>query len=442
MENTRSLASEKKTHFRWAVMAVIFIGYVVCMADRSNIGTVLPFLKKEFSISNFELGAISSFFFLGYAISQIPAGLIISKKGTRTIVSVAILGFSIVTFLMGHVVSAIMLLVLRLLLGLAEGPAPVGMTTTINSWFPRREKATATGLYIASTQFAPIIAPIAAAVLATNFGWRSVFLWFALPGILMAGVWFLVVRGTPEESSHVSKAELEEIRNDESGSEQSAGQKSLGLLDKIIRYQPVATLDTNAKVLRSWGIWGDMLAYFFMNNVLYGMLTWIPSYLTVARHYSIIKMGFVAAAPSVGGLIGAVIGGWVSDKIFLGRRKPTMLLTALATAIMMVVLIRAPQNTAAVTASLMLAGFFLNIGWPCFTAYPMGITSRDTYSFAISLVNSGGNLGGFFAPIIIGALLDAFHNNYNIAFLYFVAVLILGFVLILSLKEPRQSAEG
>lgn len=441
MENTNPLTSGKKTHFRWAIMAVIFIGYVVCMADRSNIGTVLPFVKKEFAINNFELGAISSFFFLGYAISQIPAGLIISKKGTRTIVSIAILAFSVITFLMGHVMSAVMLLALRLLLGLAEGPTPVGMTTTINSWFPRKEKATATGLYIASTQFAPIIAPIAAAMLAVNFGWRSVFLWFALPGVVMAIVWFIVVKSTPEQSSHVSGAELAEIRNDESKSEKAAETRSLGLLDKIIRYKPVAVLDTNQKVLKSWGIWGDMLAYFFMNNVLYGMLTWIPSYLTVARHYSIIKMGFVAAAPSVGGLIGAVIGGWVSDKIFLGRRKPTMLLTALATAIMMVVLINTPDNTAAVTVSLLFAGFFLNIGWPCFTAYPMGITSRDTYSFAISIVNSGGNLGGFFAPIIIGALLDAFNNNYNIAFMYFVVVLIIGFVLIMSLKEPKQVAE-
>ena len=442
MENTKALTTGKKTYFRWAVMTVIFVGYVVCMADRSNIGTVLPFIKKEFSINNFELGAISSFFFLGYAVSQIPAGLIISKKGTRSIVSIAILGFSIVTFLMGHVGSAVALLVLRLLLGLAEGPTPVGMTTTINSWFPRKEKATATGLYIASTQFAPIIAPIAAAMLATNFGWRSVFLWFALPGVIMAVVWFLMIRSTPEESPHVSKAELEEIRSNESETARSTGRTSLGLLDKIIRYKPVPVLDTNAKVLKSWGIWGDMFAYFFMNNVLYGMLTWIPSYLTVARHYSIIKMGFVAAAPSVGGLIGAVIGGWVSDRIFLGRRKPTMLLTALATAIMMIVLINTPENTAAVTASLMLAGFFLNIGWPCFTAYPMGITTRDTYSFAISLVNSGGNLGGFFAPIIIGALLDAFNNNYNIAFMYFVVVLVIGFVLIMSLKEPKQSLEN
>lgn len=68
----------------------------------------------------------------------------------------------------------------------------------------------------------------------------------------------------------------------------------------------------------------------------------------------------------------------------------------------------------------------------------MNLTTRNTYLFAISLINSGGNLGGFFAPIIIGALLDAFNNNYNLAFMYFVVVLVIGFALILSRKEPIQ----
>ena len=149
----------RATRYRWVVLTAVFVTYVVCMADRSNIGAVLPLIKHQFTISNFESGAIASFFFLGYALSQIPAGLLMGRIGTRTVVTVAVLAFSVVTFLMGFTTAAIGLLVLRLLLGLAEGPAPVGMTSTINAWFPAREKGTATGVYIASTQFAPIIVP-------------------------------------------------------------------------------------------------------------------------------------------------------------------------------------------------------------------------------------------------------------------------------------------
>ena len=426
----------KRTNYRWVVLTMIFICYVVSMADRSNIGSVLPFIKNEFSFSNFQAGAISSFFFLGYAITQIPAGYLLGKKGTRGIVSIAILGFSVFTALMGTASSATKLILLRLGLGVAEGPSPVGMTSTINQWFPPKEKATATGIYIASTQLAPIIAPPLAVWITMAYGWRYVFYFFAIPGAMLAIIWYLVVRGKPEESKFVSKSELEYIRKSENTVEKVEN-TSLGWIDKVIRYKKFEALDSNKKVFKSWNIWGNTLAYFCMNNVLYGMLTWIPSYLVTAKHYSFLKMGFVAAAPSIGGLVGAICGGWISDKIFLKRRKPTMLITALTTAIMMVILINCPENVTLMGACLFMTGLCLNIGWPAFTAYLMGLTKRETYPVAIAVVNSGGNLGGFFSPMIIGLLLDVF-GNYNLAFLYFVVVLVIAFFLILSLVEPAQ----
>ncbi|MGF7431912.1 MFS transporter [Thermoanaerobacterium thermosaccharolyticum] len=433
---TTSETTKKKTNFRWVVLAMIFIAYLVNMADRSNIGTVLPFVKKDFHLSNFEAGAISSFFFLGYAISQIPAGFLLAKKGSRGIVSFAILAFSAFTFLIGNAQSALQLILLRLGLGIGEGPAPVGMTSTINQWFPSKEKATATGFYIASTQLAPVIVPSLAVWISITYGWRYVFYFFAIPGFILALIWYLLVRGKPEESKFVSKSELEYIRSNEVSSQKSEN-SSLGWIDKLIRYKKIDSLDSNLKVFKSWNIWGDTLAYFCMNNVLYGMLTWIPSYLVVAKHYSFIKMGFVAAMPPLGGLIGAILGGWLSDKIFIKRRKPTMLITAITTAIMMIILIKSPANVNLVSIILFITGLCLNIGWPAFTAYLMNLTNRDTYPVSIAVVNSGGNLGGFFSPMIIGALLDA-TGNYNFAFMYFVVVLILAFLLILSLVEPAE----
>lgn len=437
------MVTQKKSGYRWVIIAIIFLCYVVCMADRSNIGAVLPFVKKEFSISNFESGAISSFFFLGYAISQIPAGLAMTKWGTRKIVGLAILAFSIVTFFMGFTTAAVILLVLRLLLGLSEGAAPVGMTSTINAWFPRREKGTATGLYIASTQFAPIIVPPIAVAIASAWGWRWVFLTFALPGILMAIVWLVFVRSRPEESKRVNEAELTYIRHNADDDATAANFTSMGWLDKVIRLRSAPALDTNGKVLRSGNVWLNTAAYFMMNNVNYGLLTWVPSYLVVGRHMPFIKMGFIASAPAMGGLVGALIGGWVSDKLFNGRRKPTMILTAFFAAIMLVTVINAPQNTTLIFLSLFFTGFFLNVGWPMFTAYPMNLTTAKTYPFAISIINSGGNLGGFFAPMIVGALLDTFNSNYNVAFSYFVGCMILALVLVLCLVEaaPRTAAQ-
>lgn len=426
---------QKPTRYRWVVMALIFVAYVICMADRSNIGAVLPFIKDEFTISNFQVGAISSFFFLGYAISQIPAGLIMGKVGTRRVVTVAILCFSLVTLAMGFTTTAIGLLLLRLVLGLTEGPTPVGMTSTVNAWFPQREKGTATGIYIASTQFAPIIVPPVVAMLALAAGWRHVFIWFSIPGFIIAIVWWFVVRSRPADSKHVNAAELAHI--EDTSTAVVRDERSMGWLDRVIRYRDVPVLDTNAKVLRSWNVWGNTLAYFFMNNVLYGMLTWIPSYLVAARGYDFIKMGFVASAPAIGGLLGALAGGIVSDRVFRGRRKPTMFITAGATAIMMVIVLSVPQNTVLVVGSLVVTGFFLNLGWPMFTAYAMGLGTPKTYPFTIAIINSGGNLGGFFAPMLVGLLLDSSGGSYTVAFSYFVVVLVVAFVLLFTLAEPK-----
>ena len=172
------------TNFRWIVLAIIFITYAINFADRTNIGVVLPFVKNDFSLSNFEAGALASFFFLGYAVSQIPAGFWFSKFGTRGLVSLSILGFSLFTYLIGNASSALGIKWARFGLGIFEGPTPVGCTSTINNWFPAKEKATATGVYIASTMFAPIVVPPLCVWIALSMGWRYVFYFFAPVGKL------------------------------------------------------------------------------------------------------------------------------------------------------------------------------------------------------------------------------------------------------------------
>jgi len=428
---------QKRTNYRWVVMAIIFLTYTVAMADRTNIGVVLPFIKEEFTMTNFQLGLISSMFFLGYAITQIPAGFLIGKKGTRGLISISLILFSAVTFLIGTARGVLQLIWYRLFLGIFEGLTPVGMTSTINRWFPAKEKGTATGIYIASTQLAPILTPPVATWIALQFGWRYVFYFFAIPGLILALVWYFFVRTSPEESKKVNELELAYIQHQEQLVADHTGRKSLGVIDKAIRYQKVNTITKFKSIFTSWNIAGDTLAYFFMNCVNYGMLTWVPSYLVEAKGFSFGSMGWLASSTAVGGIIGALLGGWVSDKLFLKRRKPTMMITAFTTAIMMFIVIYIPSDPLVVGMTLALAGFCLNIGWPAFTAYPMGLTTGKTYPVAIATINSGGNLGGFFAPIIVGLLLDA-TGNYNFAFGFFGAVLIIAFIIICTLKEPVQ----
>lgn len=434
--------TKPKTNYRWVVLALIFAVYAVNYADRSNIGAVLPFITEEFHLSNFEAGQIASMFFLGYALSQIPAGFLMAKRGVRGIVTLSILGFSAFTWLIGTASSAFAIKWMRLGLGITEGPTPVGLTSTINNWFPPKEKATATGVFIASTMFAPILVPPLVVWISLTYGWRWVFFSFAIPGLFLALIWYLFVKSRPEDSRYVSQSELEYIRSTEgsNNTEEKTGNilidSKFTKLDKFIKVKDLKPIDTASKIFVSKNIIGNAVAYFMMVSILYGILTWIPSYLVNEKGLSFVKMGFVAAMPFVGGFIGSIFGGWISDNIFGRRRKPTMLFTAVATIVMMIVMINVPQNTVLVGTALFFVGFLLNIGWPAFTAYPMGVVDRKNYPIAVSVVNSGGNLGGFVSPMAAGFLLDQ-TGHFTSVFTYFGVCAVIGLIMILIIDEPK-----
>ncbi|RCA06596.1 MFS transporter, partial [Klebsiella pneumoniae] len=270
---------------------------------------------------------------------------------------------------------------------------------------------------------------------------RWVFFSFAIPGIVAAIAWYLLVKSKPAESGFVSQSELAEINAGRESHNNSVRENILiaerfTWLDKIIRVKKMAPIDTAKGLFTSKNILGDCLAYFMMVSVLYGLLTWIPLYLVKERGFDVMSMGFVASMPCIGGFIGAIGGGWVSDKLLGRRRKPTMMFTAVSTVVMMLIMLNIPASTLAVCIGLFFVGFCLNIGWPAFTAYGMAVSDSKTYPIASSIINSGGNLGGFVAPMAAGFLLDK-TGSFNSVFTYFGICAAIGLVVILFLDEPQ-----
>lgn len=429
--------STKRSKYRWIVVSIVFFTFAVSFADRANIGVVLPMIKKEFDLTNFQAGAMASFFFLGYIMTQLPSGFWFSRFGTRGLVSVAVIGFSIFTFLIGTVTSSIQILCYRFGLGVAEGPSPIGCTSVIQNWFPPREKATATGIYFAATQLAPVVVVPLCVWIILQFGWRYVFYFFSIPGFVVAILWYILVRNKPEECPYCSPAEVKYIQ-DSTPAQQADNQKihKIKWLDKLIKVKNIQKIETNADVLKSWNIWGCAVAYLLMVCVVYGLMTWVPSYLVNEKHYSYIRMGFMGALPWMGGASGAIIGGWLSDKVFYKRRKPLMLFTTLANVAMMVWLMNAPGNMLILGAILFLTGFLFYLGYPLFTSYPMGLTTGSTFPVAYGIISTVGNVGGFFSPMIAGALLDAY--SYGAVFAFFGSCTAISFLFVLMLDEPVQ----
>jgi sugar phosphate permease len=197
-------------------------------------------------------------------------------------------------------------------------------------------------------------------------------------------------------------------------------------------------LATNKEVLRSWNVWACALGYFFLVGITYTIMTWIPTYLVYVKHFSIIKVGLVAAAPWVGAVLGNLLGGFFSDKIFKSRRKPNMLITAISTVFLMYSLLYAPSDPTALGVVLLLAGIFLNFGYSMFLAYPMGITTKEKCPFAAAIVNTAGSLGGAFAPFAVGVILDAF--SWDSVFIFLAAISLITFILVITMVEPITKA--
>lgn len=132
---------EGRTHYRWVVLALIFVMYTIAFADRANVGIALPHIKQEFSLSNTEVGLIASLFSFSYAACQFPAALLVRKFGVRKSVPIMMGLTSLVGAAGGFAQSAITLQLSRLLLGVTESPLGLAMMSAINSWFPPGRKA-------------------------------------------------------------------------------------------------------------------------------------------------------------------------------------------------------------------------------------------------------------------------------------------------------------
>jgi ACS family glucarate transporter-like MFS transporter len=432
-------SKEPRTGYRWIVLAMIFVTYTIAGADRANLGVVIPTIRHEYHLSNTDVGSMAFLFYFCYAIVQIPSGYLFGKLGIKGLMVASMVLTSISTLFMGLAGSVIQLKAVRAVLGFAEGPINIGIVSTIYRWFPPQEKGLAAGVFMAAMKFSAAIVPPLCAVLLLKFGWRDVFIFFAVPGLICSVFWFWLVRDEPKASRRVSQSEVDYIKSAVPASEatptRTVTTDQKDWIDRIVRTHEVDLLSSNRSVWTSWNVWGCALGYFFLAGINYAIMTWVPTYLVSVKHFSVIKMGAVASAPWVGAIVGNVLGGILSDTVFARRRKPVMMITSLATIGMMYALLFAPNNPYLLAELFFVAGVLLNLGYSTFLVYPMGIATREKVPLAASIVNTMGSLGGALAPLIVGMILDT--SGWQWVFTFLAACSAGTFLILFSIIEPR-----
>lgn len=371
---------------RHSVLVVLFCAYLLCYMDRMAIATAIPFIAADFQLSPLAMGGVLSAFFAGYALMQIPGGLLADKLGPNRVMTASIAGWSIFTALTGAASSLPALMAIRVLFGVCEGPFPSTASKTIAVWFPPNEAGRANGVQLAAVTIGAALAPAIVAPAILGWGWRAVFYALLLPGLLMTLLVWMFIKDSPSPAA----------------SAQIAARGSAGRIPLI-------------QVLKMPTVVWCAVTLFGASLASSALMNWLPTYLLQARGFSTAKMGLWASLPFLPGAVGYYLGGHISDKYFSRRRHLPILVGLIGAGAMTYIAAGATSGEWAV-AALAAAFLFHSIASAGIFTLPIVAVPAAAVGVAFGIVNTVGQLAGLLSPLLVGYALDVTHGNFHWVF--------------------------
>ena len=385
--------------FRWIVALLLFVAGSINYMDRAAIGVVAPYIQKSFTMTTSQLGLTFSTFFVGYALFAFVGGQLADRFGpVRTYIGAAA-AWSVLCALTGAVTGFGQLLVIRTLFGFAEGPMNSTTNRTITSWFPRRETARAVGFTFSGQTFGSAIAAPIVAFVALSFGWRISFVVLGGFGLLWVIAWSLLVTDTPQQNARVTPDEVRMLEDSRAAvaSPPPEGGVDPALSSYLLR---ASTLSLG-------------LGMFAVNYTLYIFISWLPTYLTQALHMPAQQMAIVASIPWMGGLVGYIGGGIVSD--FVYKKSPNKLLARKVTTIAPLAIAGASLFLVTISSSTLVAVSLISLAVMLLTASVQSCWA--TIHELVPTVRVGGvsgfihllsNISGIIGPALTGYAVEYF----------------------------------
>ena len=285
-----------RTKYRWVVASLIFFITLVNFIDRSAISFVIDPLKQEFHFTDTQFGMILSAFGIGYILLTLIGGILVDKWGTRMIWPLAAIAWSVCVAFLGVATGFWGFIMLRFLLGLAEGPHFPAMTSSISNWLSPSERARALSLGLVAIPLSSVIGAPLTSYLVADFGWRLMFFIISIAGILWAVVWYILFRDRPSESKFVNEAEREFI------APANASAKKDGISWKFVFMHP-ALIANN-------------IGYFAFGYLLFFATLWLPGYFLSQHNLNLKSVGWYLTIPWLVGAIFLKAGGILSDYLY------------------------------------------------------------------------------------------------------------------------------
>ncbi len=382
-------ATTRVGNFRWVICALLFFAATVNYVDRQVIGILKPLLEKEFHWTESDYGSIVFAFQTAYALGMLVVGRIMDRIGTRSGFSLSVGLWSIAAMAHAWASSVFGFMAARFALGIGESGNFPASIKTVAEWFPKKERALATGIFNAGTNIGALVTPLAVPLIVAAYGWYEAFLITGALGFIWLVAWLLIYR-KPEDHPRLSKSELEYINSDK---------------EEQLPQIPWSRLLPHRQT------WAFAIGKFLTDPIWWVYLFWLPDFLNKQHGLDLKSFGIPLAVIYIIADFGSVGGGWISGFLIKrgwsvnGGRKTAMLICALAVV---------PIIFASMTANLWLAVILVGIAAAAHQGWSANIFTLTSDMFPKQAVGSvvgiggmAGAVGGMLIAKVVGWILDA-----------------------------------
>ncbi len=414
--------NEKMTRYRWTICSLIFFATTINYLDRAVISLLKSTLSAEFHWSETDYADIVIVFQLCYAFGLLGVGGLIDRVGTKVgyawatvLWSFAAIGHALANSTMGFMVA-------RGFLGVTEAGNFPSAIKTVAEWFPKKERALATGIFNSGTNVGAILAPLTVPFIAAAWGWQWAFILTGLIGFIWLVLWYFLY-DAPKNNPNVSQAELNHILSD--GDEPIEAEDST---PKLSWFQLLGFKQT----------WAFALGKFLTDPVWWFYLFWMPDFLEKQYNLSKTQIAFPIAIAYTMATIGSIAGGWLpmyfikNGKSVAAARKTAMFIYALC-----VIPVISAQYLGAI--NMWLAIGVIGLAMAAHQAWSANIFTTVSDMFPKNATASVTGIGGMFGAlggILIaksaGKLFDYYKLVGDKATGYLIMFLICGFVYLLA----------
>jgi ACS family hexuronate transporter-like MFS transporter len=397
LQQAQQRCSSPTGYFRWIICILLLLGTTKNYMDRQVLGVLKTTLQHDLGWNDIDYGNLVLAFQAAYAAGMILVGRLVDRLGTRLGYALAMAFWSLAS--MGHALgsSFTSFVIARSAVGFGEAGVFPASIKTVAEWFPKKERALATGIFNAGTNAGAIVTPLTVPWITVHWGWRWAFVITGALGFVWLLFWLWLYR-KPEEHPRVSKAELTYIRSDPSG--------------------PITKIKW-INLFPHRQTWAFVMGKFMTDPIWWFYLFWIPDFLQRRHGLALIKIGLPIMVIYLISDVGSIGGGWLSSRLIQrgksinASRKIAMLVCALCVL---------PIVFAYRTDSMWEAVFLIGLaaaGHQGFSANLFTLTSdifpTQVVASVVGIGGMAGAIGGMLIAAIVGHVLQ-WSGSYMVPF--------------------------